>query len=44
MGLDTLCGHVEIECAHCTPTRQAKNSNKKKPRPIHVALLRFIER
>ena len=44
MGLETLCGHVEIERAHRTPTRRAKNSDKKKPRPINVAFLRFIER
>ena len=30
MGLETLCGHVEIERTHRTPTRRAKNSDKKK--------------
>ena len=34
---DSMC-HVEIERAHHTPARRAKNSDKEKPRPIHVAL------
>ena len=44
MGLETLCGHVEIERAHRTPTRREKNSDKKKPRPIHVAFLRYTDK
>ena len=44
MGLETLCGHAEIERAHCTPTSQAKNSDKKKPRPIHVAFLQYTDK
>ena len=44
MGLETLCGHVEIEFAHRTPTRRAQNSDKKKPRPIHVAFLRYTDK
>ena len=32
MGLETLCVHVEIERAHRTPTRRAKNSDNEKPR------------
>ena len=43
MGVETICGHVEIECAHRTPTRWAKNSDKKKPRPLHVALLWYTD-
>lgn len=42
MGLETLCGHVEIERAHRTPT--TLSSNKKQPRPIHVAFLRFTDK
>ena len=44
MGLETLCGHVEIERAHRTPARRAKSSDKKKPRPIHVAFLRYTDK
>ena len=44
MGLDTLCGYVEIERAHRTPTRQAKTSHKRKPRPIHVVFLRYTDK
>ena len=44
MGLEILCGHVETERAHRTPTRRAKNSHKKKPRPIHVAFLRYTDK
>ena len=44
MGLEILCGHVETERAHRTPTRRAKNSHKKKPRPIHVSFLRYTDK
>ena len=44
MGLETLCEHVEIECAHRTPTRQAKNSDEKKPWHIHEAFLRYTDK
>ena len=44
MGLETLCVHVEIERAHRTPTRRAKNSDKEKPRKIHVAFLRYTDK
>ena len=44
MGPETLCGHVEIERAHRTPTTPAKNSDKKKPTPIHVAFLRYTDK
>ena len=44
MGLKTICGRVEIERAHRTPTRRAKTSDKKKPRPIHVAFLRYTDK
>ena len=43
MALETLCGQVEIECAHRTPTYAAKH-NKRKPRPIHVAFLRYTKK
>ena len=44
MGLEVLCGDVEIERAHRTPTKVPGNNNKKKPRPIHVAFLRFTDK
>ena len=44
IGLETLCVHVEIERAHHTPARRAKNSDKEKPRPIHVAFLRYTDK
>ena len=48
MGLEALCGDVEIERAHRTPTKVQGNNNKKqvqgnnnkKPRPVYVAFLR----
>ena len=43
MCLETLCRHVEIERGHRT-SRRAKNSDKKKPRPIHVAFLRYTDK
>ena len=43
MALETLCGQVEIERAHCTPTYAAKH-NMRKPRPIHVAFLRYTDK
>ena len=42
MGLETLGGYVEIERAHRTPTQL--NKNRKSPRPIHVAFLKYIRR
>ena len=38
MGLETLCGHVELERAHRTPSK-APAAGKKRPRPMHVAFL-----
>ena len=43
MALETLCGQVEIERAHRTPTYAAKH-NMRKPRPIHVAFLRYTDK
>ena len=40
---DSMC-HVEIERAHHTPARRAKNSDKEKPTPIHVAFLRYTDK
>ena len=42
MGLETLCGYVEIERAHRTPTQL--NKNRKSPRPIHVAFLKYTDK
>ena len=41
MGLETICGHVELERAHRTPS---KTSDEKRPRPIHVAFLRYTDK
>ena len=43
MGLEALCGDVEIERAHRTPTKVSGNNNKK-PRPVHVAFLRYTDK
>ena len=42
MGLETLCGYIEIEHAHHTLTQL--NNNRKSPRPIHVAFLRYMDK
>ncbi|CAH3017169.1 unnamed protein product [Porites evermanni] len=42
MGLETLFGYVEIERAHRTPTQL--NKNRKSPRPIHVAFLKYTDK
>ena len=42
MGLETLCGYVAIERAHRTPTQL--NKNRKSPRPIHVAFLKYTDK
>ena len=42
MGLETLCGYVEIERAHQTPTQL--NKNRKSSRPIHVAFLKYSDK
>ena len=45
MGLETLCGHVEIERAHRTPTKSSRDpSSKQRPRPIHVSFLRYVDK
>ena len=41
-GFETLCGYVEIERAHRTPTQL--NKNRKSPRPIHVAFLKYTDK
>ena len=43
MGLETLCGEVETERAHRTPTKLPVN-NSKKPRPVYVAFLRYTDK
>ena len=40
--LETLCGYVEIERAHRTSTQL--NKNRKSPRPIHVAFLKYTDK
>lgn len=45
MGLETLCGQVELERTHRTPTRiSVSSSSRKRPRPIHVAFLRYTDK
>ena len=44
MGLEALCGDIEIERAHRTPTKVPGNNNNKKPRPVHVAFLRYTDK
>ena len=43
MGLEAWCGDVEIESAHRTPTK-VPGTNSKKPRPVHVAFLRYTDK
>ena len=43
MGLEALCRDVEIERAHRTPTKVPGNISKK-PRPVHVAFLRYTDK
>ena len=43
MGLEAICGEVEIERAHRTPTKVLVNNNKK-PRPVHVAFLKYTDK
>ena len=43
MGLEALCVDVEIERAHRTPTKVPVNNNNK-PRPVHVAFLRYTDK
>ena len=43
MGLEALCGDAEIERAHRTPTKVPGNNNKK-PRPVHVAFVRYTDK
>ena len=45
MGLETLCGELEIERAHRTPTKPRSDiDGKQRPRPIHVAFLRYSDK
>ena len=45
MGLEALCGDVEIERAHRTPTKPRSDiGGQQRPRPIHVAFLRYSDK
>ena len=44
MGLETLCGHVELERAHRTPSKTPSVAEKGRPRPMHVAFLRYTDK
>ena len=43
MGLKTICSHVELERAHCTPSK-ARSASEKRPRPIHVTFLQYSDK
>ena len=43
MGFETICGHVELERAHRTPSKTS-SADEKRPRPIHVAFLRYTDK
>ena len=43
MGLETICGHVELERAHRTPSK-TPSAGEKGPRPMHVAFLRYTDK
>ena len=43
MGLEALCGDIEMERAHRIPTKVSVNNNKK-PRPVHEAFLRYTDK
>ena len=43
MGLETICGHVELKRAHRTPSKTPSVGEKVRPRPIHVAFLRYTD-
>ena len=43
MGLETICGHVELERAHRTPSKTS-SASEKRPRPVHVAFLRYTDK
>ena len=44
MGLETICGHVELERAHRTPSKTPPVAEKGRPRPMHVAFLRYTDK
>lgn len=44
MGLETLCGYVELERAHRTPSKTPSVAEKGRPRPMHVAFLRYTDK
>ena len=44
MGLETICGYVELERAHRTPSKTPSVGEKGRPRPIHVAFLRYTDK
>ena len=43
MGLETICGHVELKRAHRTPSKTPSVGEKVRPKPIHVAFLRYTD-
>ena len=43
MGLETICGHVELERAHRTPSKTS-SADEKRPIPIPVAFLRYTDK
>ena len=43
MGLETICGHVELERAHRTPSK-TPSAGEKGPRLMHIAFLRYADK
>ena len=43
MGLETICGHLELERAHRTPSK-GPSASEKRPRPMHVAFPRYTDK
>lgn len=43
MGLETVCGHVELERAHRRLSK-APSASEKRPTPMHVAFLRHTDK
>ena len=44
MGLETICGDVELERAHRMPSKMPSVAEKGWPRPMHVAFLRYTDK
>ena len=43
MGLKMICGHVELEREHCTPSKMP-SASEKRPGSMHVAILWYTDK